>query len=204
MSILVITFLLTIALALLFSSWRGVLVALSLQGAVMTCLVVMTSDRMGVDALTLLADLVLVRVVCGPAYLWQQFHAHADAQLEMLPANLFLWCVATTVGVSAFWAAGELHPTDASAMIVVGAAFSQVLLGLFSLAYQKSLPGQLLGVLVIESGILLLEVTGGHFLPWFLQAGMALAFAVFLLLAASLVHTRKNETGEAVAGMEIL
>ncbi|MEW5849193.1 MAG: hypothetical protein AB2A00_10270 [Myxococcota bacterium] len=185
MNLLTILFLVTMALALLFSSWRGVLVALSLQGALMACMVTLSTDHVDAASLVLLTDLVLARTVLGPSILWQAFHARdVDATVEMLPANLFLWCVATTTGVAGFWFAARLYPTDLAQTTVVGAAFSQVMLGLFSLVYQRTVMGQVLGLLVIESGILFFEVTGGHHLPWFLQAMVSAVFLGLVLLAA--------------------
>jgi hydrogenase-4 membrane subunit HyfE len=179
MTTAVVVFLLGLALPLFISSWRTALAGLAVQGGALAVLVVLGGHAHSASGTVLLADLALMRGVFTPWYLAERWRRGGSlARLDLIPANLVHWALAAFLLALGLWFGTSLAPAESPEALLLAAVASAVLLGTLILASQPRPEGEVVGALVIENGVVLLEIFVGAHLPLAAQVGVA---AIYLL-----------------------
>lgn len=106
-------------------------------------------------ALLATLEIIAVRALIAPLLLRWAIHQRREANLDLMPSNLFAWTIAIALIVLAFEFGGAAV-TDAAALAlsVVGA---MVVIALLLLSTNDSPPAQLVAVLFIENAISVFE-----------------------------------------------
>lgn len=189
MTYLLFCFLLAILAPLALATWRWSLTGLTLQGLLMTWMVMQRSTAPTLSETVLLLDLAVLRTLVVPVYLSGILLARgAPARNDVIAPNLLSWTFAAGLVILAFNAGGTLNPTNTSVATHTSVAAAAVLIGLFVLASNSSPFTQLVAVLRIENGILLFELVADHGLDVPVQLGVSLAFAATLLTFGRLLR----------------
>lgn len=174
---------LCVAIPLFSGSTRLLLAGLAAQGVLLAALAYHLHGELTPAAIVLLADLGLVRAVGVPVYLTRAARgAEHLVENDLLPANLFHWGLALAIGLVGFGFARRIYPNDLAATAALGAATTQVLLGLLLLSVRASPFAQALGTLAIENGLSLFELHCGLHLPFAVQLGVAVVYAGIVIL----------------------
>jgi hydrogenase-4 component E len=147
---------------LFVASWRLSLFALAGQGLLMASISYQLDPSFdSVGPWLRLFDLVVVRGLAAPFVLYAVLlRQRAPSRNDVIPPNLMSWTLAITLVFVAFRFAGLLVPVEGEEHGFVAAASAGVLLGFLVLATQTGPFSQMVGVLRIENGIALLELSG--------------------------------------------
>ena len=130
----------------------------------------------GPHAWATLAEVLLLRAVVAPRWLSRVVARRGQAQLDLMPSNLFAWAIAIALIVLAFeFGAPPLGEQEALAL---GTAAATVAVALLLLAANDAPPAQLVAVLLMENALALFELQLPA--PWPLPVHVALS-AVFVL-----------------------
>ncbi|MGK5084017.1 hypothetical protein WDW37_12020 [Bdellovibrionota bacterium FG-1] len=183
MTYLLIFFMLAMTLPLFVSSWRIALTGVGIQ-ALLLGLILLRSDERSPSALLQAIDLIVVRGALIPLYLMVIVRKFLpkDQSLDLIPPNLILWTGAITLINLGFWFGQFVFPNDLSNLLFLGTASAAVLIGLFILSNQKIPIGQVIGILVLEAGIVLFELMTNHPLDLPAQAAVSLIFLLLTLV----------------------
>lgn len=123
-----------------------------------------------------LLEVLVVRGLIAPQLLRRGIRGRGEANLDLMPSNLFVWAIAVALLVLAFeFGAPEMNERHALALGVVAAT---VAVALLLLAANDSPPAQLLAVLFMENATALFESLLPE--PWPLPVHLALS-ATYLL-----------------------
>jgi hydrogenase-4 membrane subunit HyfE len=188
-----VSFLVLYCLLLLLSvfspSWRLSLLALGLQAIGMGAYLI--ASRHAVDARHAIALLELF-VVKGVAVPWFLFGRFAKGKvprfIDLIPVNLLYWTIAAFFIAAAYLAASELAAGDDREVMLVGAAFSAIALGMLALSSQNGVPGQIIAVLTVENGVTLFAIGASHETPFGLELIVVLDFIGLVVLAGNLLR----------------
>lgn len=185
MTYLLLAYLLVVLVPIFVATWRTSLLGLSLQGLLMGWMAILLSDgSFSVAWLALLFELVVVRGIFVPAYLYRVLNElKTPRRSDVIPANLLFWAIVGVLVVISFRFADNVFPTEeASTHLAVAAA--ALLLGMLVLASQNQPLSQLIGVLRIENAIALFELASGPRLPLGVQLAVLAILILVVLLSA--------------------
>ena len=164
MNPILISFVGVLIVPLFVASWRLSLFGLAAQGLLMAW--ISYDLHPGPDSLSAwiqMIDLVIVRGLGAPIALYAVLRGQgASARNDVIPPNLMSWTLAIVLVLVAFRFADMLVPGDGDEHSFVAAASAGVLLGLLVLATQTGPFSQMVGVLRIENGIAMFELSGHH------------------------------------------
>lgn len=191
---------LLLLLSVFSPSWRLSLVALGLQAIGMGAYLVTSRQGLGLHHTAVLFELFVVKGVVVPWFLVGRFKkCKVPRFLDLIPANLLYWTIAAFLVASAYLAARELAAGDYREIMLVGASFSAVALGMLALSSQNDLPGQIISILTIENGVTLFALGAPHETPPALELLLALDFVVLVVLAGNFLrHIGVTATGHQV------
>jgi hydrogenase-4 component E len=185
MTSLLVGFVIVLIAPIVLASWRMSLLGLALQGLLMGWLMLEAGRPPSVAVVISLVDLILVRGLVVPAYLYRALRDRgAPGRNDVLPANLFSWALA---GVTLFLSLrfGKIiDGADASLATQHFVATAAFLLGLLILGTQNAPFSQIIGALRIENAIALFELSAPSPQPLSIQIGL---LAVFVLTVATFV-----------------
>lgn len=180
MNTLLMALLLAMVLPLFLGNWRASLLGLCSQGLLMAWIVVEARPELSSpdDWLTLV-DLVLVRGLLAPAFLYQVLSAReATARNDVIPPNLLSWTFAGVLVLVGFNFAATLVPEPGHERQVVAVATAGLLLGFLVLSTQSGPFSQMVGVLRFENALALFELGGSshHHESILVHAGQLVVF----------------------------
>ena len=186
MTFLLLAFLVVLVTPLLTASWRLSLLGLGLQGLLMAAMVAERGFTPTPGGVVLLLDLVVLRAWFVPRHLFAIMRRQGEAsRQDVIPANLLSWTLAGALVLMAFRFAALLHPGGDVTATHLAVATTGFLLGLLVLATQRSLFGQIIGVLRVEYAIALFELGAEHELPLPVQLGVAGVLVLSVLVLGS-------------------
>ena len=189
MNYLLIAYLLVALVPLFIATWRNSLLGLALQGLLLGWIAFALSvDPFSPARLWLLAELVLVRGLFVPAYLYRVLAAlKTPRRSDVIPANLLFWTIVGVLVVISFrFGTNVLVGEEAQNHLAVAAA--ALLLGLLVLSSQTKPLSQMIGVLRIENAIALFELSSEHAMPLTVQLGTAGIFLATVLVFGWFLH----------------
>lgn len=162
MNPLLIALVAVLLVPLFVASWRLTLFALAGQGFLMASICYQLEPSMDtVGSWLRLLDLVIVRGIAAPLALYAVLLSQrAPSRNDVTPPNLMSWTLALTLVFVAFRFADLLVPAETAEHGFVAASTACLLLGFLVLATQTGPFSQMVGVLRIENGIALLELSG--------------------------------------------
>lgn len=182
MTWLLFAYLMVVLVPMFVASWRTSLLGLAVQGLLLGWMAMeLTTDGFTVARLVLLGELLLVRGVLVPAYLYRVLDVlKTPARNDIIPANLLFWTIVGVLVVVSFrFARGVFTDEQQSTHLAVAAA--ALLLGLLVLASHSQPLSQLMGVLRIENAIALFELSSEPHLPMEVQLGLMGIFLATVL-----------------------
>jgi hydrogenase-4 component E len=159
MTPLLIAFLAVLLMPLFIASWRTSLLGLSCQGALMGWIAYRHNHHLSVDTILAFADLVVVRAVAAPLFLYRVLRSqHAPPRNDVIPPNLLSWTASIVLVVFAFQFAGVVIPVESDEQTLVAVSSAGLLLGLLVLATQSDPFSQMVGALRLANAIALFEL----------------------------------------------
>lgn len=159
MTPLLIAFLAVLLLPLFISSWRTSLFGLSCQGVLMGWIAYHHDHHLTLDTALAFADLIVVRAVAAPLFLYRVLHGQQAApRNDVIPPNLLSWTAAIVLVVFGFQFAGVVIPIESDEQTLVAVSAAGLLLGLLVLATQSDPFSQMVGALRIANAIALFEL----------------------------------------------
>jgi len=128
----------------------------------------------GVHDWLALGEVLLLRAAMAPRWLKEVVERRGQAQVDLMPSNLFAWAIAITLIVLAFeFGAPPLGEHEA---LTLGTVAATVAVALLLLAANDSPPAQLVAVLFMENAIALFELLLPTPWPLPVHAALSLVF----------------------------
>jgi hydrogenase-4 membrane subunit HyfE len=121
-----------------------------------------------------LAEVLLLRAVLAPRWLKRVVERRGQAQLDLMPSNLFAWAIAIALVVLAFGFGAP--PLDEHPALALGTVAATVAVALLLLAANNAPPAQLVAVLFMENAIALFELLLPAPWPPLVHAALSLVF----------------------------
>lgn len=200
MSALIVAFIVVLALPLVGGSWRLAVAGLGAQTIVVFLMMITRSPAPHAESAALLCfDLVLVRGLAAPLLLRRWIVRGGAGQLEVVRGDLLHWVACLTLVVLAASFGQRVSPDDPWLAAHLGAAAAEVLIGMFVVAHHRAALGQVVGMLMIENGVLLFEASAGYHWPVTLHLGLAAVFVGLLVVVRSCLHLLPADDGTAAA-----
>jgi hydrogenase-4 component E len=154
MNLPLITFLVAAIIPIFFGKIRTAPFWLTAQ-AVALAWNIAQQGALSPHAVVALIEVLAVRALVAPRLLRQAIRRRGEANLDLMPSNLFTWAIAVALVVLAFeFAAPAMSDRQALTLGVVGAT---VTVSMLLLAANDSPPAQLVGVLFMENALALFE-----------------------------------------------
>ena len=144
---------------------------LALQAAALGAAGLVNHGEPGPHEWIALGEVLLLRAGLAPRWLKQVVEQRAQAQLDLMPSNLFTWAIAIALIVLAF-EFGAPPPGDHQAL-TLGTVAATVAVALLLLAANEAPAAQLVAVLFMENAIALFELLLPT--PWPLPVQVALS-----------------------------
>jgi hypothetical protein len=143
-------------------------------------------------------DLIFLRALIAPAFLMGLMKkSKFISNYNTVPANFVIWTFAVVLLIASFWFGQILFPSDFQSAGYLGTAIAGALIGIFVLANQTSVIGQIVGILTLEASIVLSEIVNSHHQIWGLQMGLSLVFIwMILVIWRFLKHFSALETAQ--------
>lgn len=162
MSTLLMALVLAMVLPLFLANWRSSLLGLSAQGLLMAWLVVKSRPGLSTaDDWVTLVDLVIVRGLVAPLFLYQVLHTRgATGRNDVIAPNLLSWTFAGGLVLVGFNFAAAMVPEAGDERQLVGVATSGLLLAFLVLASHSGEFSQMVGMLRFENALALFELGG--------------------------------------------
>ncbi len=199
MRYLFIGYILSLLGSLFISSWQVAFFAVALESLLGGFILIHTDGLETWSARIQACDLIFVRALIVPFFLiglLKKFKFNSN--YNTVPANFVIWTFAIVLLISSFWFSQFLLPSDSQSAGFVGTAVSGVLTGIFILANQTSVVGQIIGLLTLEAGIALSEIVNSHQQEWIIQLGLGLVFIwMTLVFWRFLKHFSALETNQS-------
>jgi hydrogenase-4 membrane subunit HyfE len=107
-----------------------------------------------------------------------------ESQFDLIPANLMLWIIAVTLILMGYWLGRTTAPEDLIETFHIGTVAATILMGLLILSSNEAPLGQMIGVLTLESGILLADTLLKSTQPPIIEVGLASVFLASVFLFA--------------------
>jgi hydrogenase-4 component E len=157
---ILIAFVIALLVPLFVSKWRTSLLGLALQGALLAAIAYRQREfSVSVSTAVTLVDLVLVRAVVMPAWLFVTLRRqNAPLRNDVIAQNLFSWAMALALVVIAFRAADVLVPAEGNEQSLVAVSAAALLLGMLVLATARGTVSQVIGLMRVENAIALFEL----------------------------------------------
>jgi hydrogenase-4 membrane subunit HyfE len=206
MTNILILYVATFFLPLLFHSWRVALLGLGVQGLLLAILAVRLHESWSPELVCECAWLLAIRGIFVPWYLHRRMSRAEDetqvlAYLMLVPfsqyrgmqglatgtdfslisKNLRQWTLAFALLVTAFVFGYKMAPGDLHQAFHVATAAGAILIGLLVLANQNHPLGQIIGLFTIEGGITLIELLSPHAVPFPVGMGVSLTLLALTL-----------------------
>lgn len=154
MNLPLITFLVAAIIPIFFGKIRSAPFWLTAQ-AVALAWNIAQQGALSPHSVVALIEVLAVRALVAPRLLRQAIRQRGEANLDLMPSNLFTWAIAVALVVLAFeFAAPAMSDQQALTLGVVGAT---VTVSMLLLAANDSPPAQLVGVLFMENALALFE-----------------------------------------------
>lgn len=181
MTNLFIAYVAAFTLPLLFHSWRVAVLGLGIQGILLSQILA-SHHPWSLQLAFEFASLFLIRAVFVPWSLFRWMKGHeVSSDFSLISKNLIQWLIAFLLLVAAFMLGHKMSPADPHEALQVGTAAGSILIGLLVLANQTHPLGQIVGLLMLEGGITLVELLSPHAIPFPVSIGVSLVVVVFVL-----------------------
>ncbi|MDB5389883.1 MAG: hypothetical protein JWM11_5529 [Planctomycetaceae bacterium] len=185
MTNLFIAYVAAFTLPLLFHSWRVAVLGLAIQGILLSQILTarLTEHHAWSPQLVFeFASLFLIRAVFVPwsLFRWMKTHEMTN-DFSLISKSLIQWMIAFLLLVAAFMFGNKMAPSDPHEALQVGSAAGSILIGLLVLANQTNPLGQIVGLLMLEGGITLVELLSPHAIPFPVSIGVSLVVVVLVL-----------------------
>lgn len=211
MSTLLMALLVAMVVPLFLSTWRASLFGLCCQGLLMAWLVLESRPEVSTpDDWLLLVDLVLVRGLLAPFFLYEVMRAReATARNDVIPPNLLSWTLAGALVLVGFNFASAMVPEAGDERQLVAVATAGLLLAFLVLSTQSGAFSQMVGALRFENALALFELGGAshHDESILVHAGQLVVFLVtvgmlrwYLEIAGPAEPLTLNPTGDIPEG----
>jgi hydrogenase-4 component E len=163
-----------ILVPLFVATWRTSLLGLALQGVLMFAVARRWAPEAGLhDGMVAFIDHVLVRGLAIPLALHAALAAErVPARNDVIAPHLFSWILAVGLVLLAYTLSERLVPAGGDEQALVAVAAAGVLLGFLVLASDSGPFSQMVGVLRVENGVALLELSSGHHSSVLIQLGL--------------------------------
>lgn len=189
MTYLLLSFLVVLLVPLFAATWRISLLGLSLQGLLLGWMTLRGTTAISAHAALAFADLVVVRGLVLPRYLYRVLKRNrVPPRSDVIAANFFSWTLAGVLVFGAFRFASSIAGTDGAdatqTVTHIAVAASALGLGLFVLASRNTVLSQTVGLLRIENAIVLFELAAAPRLPLAIHFGITLVFFFTMLTLA--------------------
>lgn len=170
MSIALAVFVLALVVPVFFGGTRAAPAWLAIQAAALGAAGWLQHAHASTHALAAFVEVILLRAVIAPWLLRRAIHRRGEADLGLMPSNLFTWAIAIALIVLAF-EFGAPAVDDRHAM-TLGVVAATVAVALLLLSTNGSSPAQLVAVLYMENALGLFETLLAQ--PWPLPVHLAL------------------------------
>jgi hydrogenase-4 membrane subunit HyfE len=171
MTVALVVFLVAAVIPVFFGKLGSAPWWLALQAAALGAAGFLRPDETGLHEWMALAEVLALRAMLAPRWLKQVVERRVQAQVDLMPSNLFAWAIAIALIVLAFeFGAPPLGEHEALALGTVAAT---VVVALLLLAANDAPPAQLVALLFMENAIALFELLLPA--PWPLPVHVALS-----------------------------
>lgn len=191
MTNLLIIYVATFFLPVLFPSWRVAVMGLGVQGLLLALIVIARPPHTADHAASPLSDptlmvefvsSLLIRAVFVPYYLVRKMRGEqTSSDFVLVQKSLPRWFFAFALLGVAFLFGRRMSPDDSQEALQVGTAAAAILTGLLILTNQHHPIGQIVGLLVFEGGVTLVELLSSHAMPLSVELGVSLVFVILVL-----------------------
>ena len=176
MTVALVVFLAAAVIPIFFGKLGSAPWWLALQAAALGAAGVAHRGEPGLHEWAALAEVLLLRGLVAPRWLKQAIARRGEAQLDLMPSNLFAWAIAIALLVLAFEFGAP--PLGEQQALTLGTVAATVAVALLLLAANGAAPAQLVAVLLMENALALFELLLPA--PWPLPVHAALS-TVFVL-----------------------
>ncbi|HLE13070.1 MAG TPA: hypothetical protein VI754_17580 [Bacteriovoracaceae bacterium] len=177
MNYLLGSYIIAMFMLIFISSWRLAFITLAVQFFISATILFSFEGIETISSQVQFVDLVLVRSLAAPlGTIWLLKKFNFKAEFDVIPANLVSWTLAISIIVVGYWCGQVIYPQRFQQAGFFGTATASILLGIYILANQRSIVGQIIGILIFEAGIILLEAFSKHQEAFFIQIGFAVVF----------------------------
>lgn len=202
MMLLLVAMLVAIMAPLFARTWRTMFRALGLQGLLLAVIAYMQlgdhAQPGDIAGWVMIADLALLRGLFVPAFLERMVRGRTRSpELELVPSDLVFWGVSLVIVVTALWFGAKIPPVDTLPSLHLGVALTAVLLGLYVLALQTRPIGQVIGAVIIENGVVLLELLLTHHVALPVELALVGVFLGSILAFGVLLRRLETPTEDA-------
>ena len=197
MMVLLVAMLFAVMVPLFARTWRTMFRALGLQGLLLAIIAYSSlgSHADDVAVWVLIADLALLRGIFAPVFLHRMVKDRTRSpELELVPSNLVFWGIAVVIVATALWFGAKIPPVDTLPSLHLGVALTMVLLGLYVLSLQTRPLGQVIGALIIENGVVLLELLLNHHVALPVELALSGVFLGSILAFGILLRRLESPT----------
>lgn len=158
---------------LFVATWRTSLLGLALQGFLLFAVARRWVPDAGMHGAIAFLDNILVRGLAIPLALHAALRAErAPARNDVIAPHLFSWILSVGLVLLSYSVSERLVPGGGDEQALVAVAAAGILLGFLVLASDSGPFSQMVGVLRIENGIALLELSSGHHSSILVQLGL--------------------------------
>jgi hydrogenase-4 membrane subunit HyfE len=180
---LFICYLAALLISLFISSWRLAFLAVAGESLLTGLILIKTNGFESWPTRIQVCDLIFVRAVIVPLFLMSLLKKiKSEIDYDIIPANFVIWIFAIMLLIVSFWFGQILSPYEVKISGYIGLPIAGALIGIFILANQISIIGQILGILTLEASIVLTEVISNHHQTWGLQLGLSFVFIWMILI----------------------
>jgi hydrogenase-4 component E len=195
-----LSFLIMLLAPLVMATWRVTLLGLAGQGFILSWMMVERGWHPSAAVAVQLLDVMVVRTLVLPRLFYVVLrNRNTPPRNDVIPPNLLSWAMSGILVVLSFRFANRFVPDDAKGATELAVAAAAVLLGFMILASGNNPLSQMVGVLRIENGIFLFELSSEHGLPWPVQLGVSGVYlATVLVFAWFLARLPSSTTAHGV------
>jgi hydrogenase-4 membrane subunit HyfE len=169
-------------LPLLFHSWRVAVLGLGVQGFLLGLILAEHQHPWSLTLLLEYANLFVIHGLFVPWFLFRSMRGHdTPSDFTLISKNLVQWVLAFLLVMVAFVFGDTMAPDNSLEALQVGTATGAILIGVLVLSNQTHPLGQIVGLLMFEGGVTLVELLSPHAMPLPVYLGISLVFAVFVV-----------------------
>lgn len=150
-----ILFLLAAIIPVFFGKIRSAPLWLGLQGVALAWNSLLHPHELSSHAVTVAIEALALRVLLVPLFVRDAIRRRAEANIDLMPSNLFAWAIAITLVVLAFEFGGAaVSDSNSMTLGIVGAT---VAIALLLLSSNDAPVAQLVAILLVENALALFE-----------------------------------------------